>query len=98
MEGLSGEKMGPVVGQRVSFSLKSRLRRIYDRYGISEAVLLRDALDAVCSYVEENGGYRRPIQVCQAAESKGDMQELLEEPAPVTNPRKSGQPTSKGRP
>jgi predicted transcriptional regulator len=65
---------------RIDDDLAARVAAITAAYGVAEAVLFRDALDAVCTYIEENEGYRRPIDVIRAGELRAVAQLAAEPP------------------
>lgn len=48
---------------RVPGAMKERVARANERYGVSESVLIRDALVAILDYIDREDGYRRPVMM-----------------------------------
>jgi hypothetical protein len=74
------DKMDLNIRARVPRSLVERIERIYARHGVPEAVLVRDAVTALCAYIEAEDCYRRPIEVVPARDlvrRQGELDALL---------------------
>jgi hypothetical protein len=80
---------------RVPGELRRRLERAYELYGVTEATLVRDALDATLDYIERTKGYRRPISMnwdepqAMAAEAAAPYGQAKGFHAPAKPPDKS---------
>lgn len=48
---------------RIDGALKQRIARAFSLYGVTEATLVRDSVEAALNYIEQQKGYRRPIQM-----------------------------------
>ena len=60
--GMKSKKSG-AIGSRLDPALRSRLDKIAERYGISDATMLQDALTALADYVAEAQRYVRPMKM-----------------------------------
>ena len=58
------KKTGAING-RIPAELRTRLDAIGERYGVSDAVMLADALTALADFVEAAKKYERPMRMVQ---------------------------------
>ena len=62
------EKKSATIGGRLPAELRKRLDDIEKNYGVTDTTMLADALTALADYVEQQGAYRRPMQMILAGE------------------------------
>jgi hypothetical protein len=59
----SAEKKSASLNTRVRPELKARIAAVEARHGVPAAVMIEDAMTALCEAVEHTGTYRRPMQL-----------------------------------
>lgn len=71
---------------RVPGTLKTRINAVFARYGVTEATLVRDALEAILDHIERTRGYCRPVMMVQA----DPVRAVAEEKSPYEHGLKKG--------
>lgn len=59
----STEKKTALLNTRIQPRLKARIAAVEARHGVPAAVMIEDAMTALCEAVEINGFYRRPMHI-----------------------------------
>lgn len=75
------EKKTASVHARIRPSLKARLQAIYEEHRVGESDLVETALDALCTYIETEQRFRRPVVVVYDRETAELQKQLAAEEA-----------------
>lgn len=76
---MAGKKTA-TIGSRINPLLRERLDRIAQRYRVTDAAMLDDALTALADYVESRGKYEWPMAMVYDEERAAEIAAAAEDP------------------